>query len=103
MHGRDAAQLAGLVVGEGLHDLLTGIHHKRTGPGDWLTGRMAAEDEHVQRRTAALLRPRGRDRERIPGTQDRELTHAGRNLLCTHCSGAGHHVHKRVVVGAPWH
>ena len=47
---RDGAQLPGLVVLEGLDDLVPGVHDEGPVGGDGLADGPAAEDQHVQRR-----------------------------------------------------
>ena len=53
VRGRDAAQPAGLVVLERLHQLGAGVHDERPVRRDRLADRLAAEDVDVQRRRPA--------------------------------------------------
>ena len=60
------AKTPGVVVLEGLHHLRAGVHDERPGPRDRLSDRRAAKDDDIQTcRMARLLRPGGRQPQRI--------------------------------------
>jgi len=98
---RDAAEQALLVVLEGLGELGLGVHHERSVDGDLLADRLAAEQQHVQRRRRAVHLGVGRERERLPRAEDRQLAGVHRTVVDADRAGPGQHVGERVEVRAP--
>src|SRR5437868_6180064 len=81
LFGGDGTQPPGLVVVEGLEELVAGVHDERAVVGNRLTDREAAHDVDVDGWAAALLLPVSPDANRVASSEDGELPHAKRTTL----------------------
>lgn len=99
-HG-DLAQHTALEVIEGLTHLVLTVHHERTGPGDGLAERPAAEEEDFHAAGAGLLVVVGFDGERITGTHHREIAGLDRAPFGADVAAATEDVDEAVELGRP--
>ena len=98
--GGDDAEPAGLVVLDGLDDLLAGVHHEGPVVGDRRADREPAEQEHVER--LGLPVGGGHD-EMVAGTEHDELAVLDRAALGADGAAAGQHVGQRAERRVPRH
>src|SRR4029453_18894514 len=93
----DNAHATGLIVLAGLDDLLTGVNDERAVARHRLPDRQAAEDQDLPSGTRGQwLRVRGRDRQRLTGTEHRQLAFVHRTSFEPDVAAAGQDVHQRV-------
>ena len=76
--GGDDAEPAGLVVLDGLEDLLAGVHHERAVVGDRCANRQPTQQQHVER---LGLPAGGRHDEMVARVEDDQLAALDRAAL----------------------
>src|SRR6266540_4244842 len=100
-HRRDRAEATGLVVLEGLHQLLPRVHHEGAIGGDGFADGQPAKHQDFELGAAALLTGARGDRHDVTGAVDGELAHTHGVALGADRASTREDVDEGVEVGTP--
>jgi hypothetical protein len=93
--GGDLAEPAGLVVSDGLGDLLPGVHHERPVVHYRLTDWASAEHEHLKVGVVAILSGISGDTNSVAGSEHSQLPGVDGPVLGADVTSPGQHVAQR--------